>query len=581
MVDSTDGKGTTTDPGDTGDTRDTAAVDTEAGQPGQLQRSPMSLVQRCFLGLVLSLVLFIVALEQTVVTASLPQISAAVNSANGYTWIGTAYILASASVMTVIGKMADIFGRKTCLLGSVLLFVIGSAIAGAAQSMNMLIGARVVQGLGSGGVVTLIEIVISDLIPLHQRGLFMGFIGSTWMIANGVGPLIGGALTQVGQWRWCFLLNVPIGGVSFVAMFFLLKLQTHGDSTNFKQKLLRIDWIGMILSIGATCLLLLAFDWGGTTHPWDSAIIIAFLVVAAVLYIGFFIYEGLVPKEPIMPPRLFCNQTRAASLIASFFHAVSFMGVVYYLPFIFQSVYGASPIMASVYVLPEAMLMGIASAVGGYVISKTGRYREMMIGGLALTTAFLGLLSTLTPHSNTARRVLYPALFGIPVGFNFNSFLISLQTRIRREDIGIATATQAYIRQIGLSLGIAIAGVAFQNRITDLAQSSGNDTLSSLLAGNAPSSVNEVKDLPENLRAIAEDYYMQAFRVMFYAFIGITGVGFIACLFIPQHDLRMLNDPQGSPQDSPQDSSQDSTGSTDSTNSPESTDSSNSNEKTQ
>ncbi|CAN6628143.1 vacuolar basic amino acid transporter 5 [Trichomonascus vanleenenianus] len=507
---------------------------------GTIEQHEMTKPQRLLLGGVLSLTLFIVALEQTISNSSLPQITAALGSANGYTWIGTAYLLASASVMPIYGKLSDIFGRKPVISAAIAIFLVGSAVAGAAQNMNMLIAARAVQGLGGGGVAGLINIIISDLVPLHQRGLFMGFIGSTWMVASCIGPLVGGALTQAGQWRWCFFLNLPVGGLGLAVLIFVLRM--NSPKTSFAEGIKRIDFGGVALSATATCFFLIALDWGGTVKPWGSPFIICFLVFSGVLYVLFVVYEHYVPREPLIPLRLFTNRTRAMSYLCSIFHGMSFMGVVYFLPFMFQSSYGASPILASVYILPQAILMGLSSALGGLFISRFKRYVEQMWIGLGLTAVFIGLLSTLQVDSNTARRVIYPALYGLPVGVNFQTFLISLQTKIERKDIGVATSTLMYLRQIGMSFGIAIGGVAFQNRITTLAENSGNPVLTHILAGNAPSSVNVVNKLPPELREIARTYYIDSFRVVFYVFIGLAGAGFICSLFVPQNELKMKGD---------------------------------------
>lgn len=494
--------------------------------------------QKIILSLVLTVTLFMVALEQTITTAALPQISADLKSSEGYSWIGTGFLLASSSAMPIYGKLSDIFGRKPVVLWAIGAFVIGSVVCGAAKTMRILIGGRVIQGFGGGGIAGLCNIIISDIIPLDKRGMFVSIIGSVYMVASCIGPVVGGTLSQHGKWRWCFYMNIPIGCTAWFIMLFGLKLQRpHGQS--IKTALKRIDFLGIIICTAATCLLLLALDWGGTRYPWGSPIIICFLVFSFVLYVILMLVEWKIPSEPILPPSLFLNRTRGFSILAAFFHGTCFMGIVYYLPFLFQSVYRVTPTLAATYIIPLAVCMGLTSAMGGIFVSKAGRYVEIMRVGMALTTASIGLLSTLDVNSNTARRIMYPVLFGLPLGFNFQSFLISLQTEIDKSDTAMATAAITFVRQIGLSVGIAIGGVTFMNKISSLAEKTKSLRIQALLKDSAPQSINRLKGLDEKLQKVASSLYSKAFQTMFYVFIALAGLGFIATLLIPQNELKM------------------------------------------
>lgn len=522
----------------TGVSQDSSALSQTSNNDDSGSVENISTVQKIILTLVLTITLFMTSLEQTITTAALPQISADLRSNAGYTWIGTGFLLASSSAMPIYGKLSDVYGRKPIILWAIGMFIIGSIVAGAANSMSTIIGGRVIQGFGGGGISGLCNIIVSDMVPLRQRGLFMSVIGSTYMVASCIGPIVGGSLSERGKWRWCFYINIPIGGAAWLAIFFGLKFSKPKRQT-ILEDIKRIDLIGIAICTAATCLLLLALDWGGTVHPWNSPIIICFLVFSFVLYVALIIFEWKIPKEPIISPNLFLNRTRGFAFLSAFFHGISFMGIVYYLPFFFQSVYLVSPITASAYVIPQAVCMGLAAAIGGVIISKLGRYVDMMRVGMALTTASIGLLSTLNPNSNVARRIIYPCLFGLPLGFNFQSFLIALQTQIDRDDTAMATATLSYIRQIGLSVGIAIGGVTFMNRISHLASNSQSRRLETLLQGNAPQSINRVKELDYELRVKAAELYSKAFQTMFYVFIAMCGIGFISSLFIPQNKLEM------------------------------------------
>lgn len=521
--------------------RDSPPLNEEAdlkAMEGEMERDELPKFQKIFLSLILAITLFMTSLEQTITTTSLSQISADLVSSDGYTWIGTAFLLSSSSAVPIYGKLSDIYGRKPIILWAIGSFVIGSAIAGSAKSMKVLIGGRAVQGFGGGGIAGLCNIIVSDMVPLRQRGLFMGVIGSTYMIASCVGPVAGGSLSENGHWRWCFYINIPVGGVAWLAMLIGLRMLSK-PRQSVTEGLKRIDFLGIITCTGATCLLLLALDWGGIIHRWDSPIIICFLTMSGVLYLVFVCVEWKIAKEPILPPTLFLNQTRGLATLAAFFHGICFMGIVYYMPFFFQSVYLVSPIMASVYIIPQAVCMGLTSALGGVVIARLHRYVDMMRIGMALTAVSIGLISTLNPSSNTARRILYPCLFGLPLGFNFQSFLIAMQTQIEKGDIAVATAMLSYVRQIGLSLGIAVGGVSFMNRISTLAKASNREDLIMLLDGSAPQSITHVKNMDIQLRQLAAELYSKAFQTMFYVFIAFCGMGFIVTLFIPQNELKM------------------------------------------
>lgn len=535
-------------------TPDTDAVARPTGPP------PISNAKKGLIAGLLSLSVLIVALDQTIVTTSLPDIVAALKSSSGYSWVGAAYTLACAGVLPAYGRFADIFGRKITLMVAILLFILGSGICGGASSINMLIGGRVVQGLGGGGISALVNIIISDIVALHQRGAFMGMLGATWAIGGAIGPLIGGALTQNVSWRWCFYLNLPIAGFTMCMLFLLLKnnkgLEYENDTRTVWQKLLKIDFCGIILVAGATVLLLLALDWGGTTHPWGSGIIIAFLVVAFVLYGIFLTLEWFQDQRenyprPIMPPSLFANKTRLGGYLFTFFHSIVFMCISYFMPFMYQSVYGKSPMGSAVYLLPQAFVTGGLSAGAGIFIAKTGHYLPVMWISSVIIIVFTGMLSTLDETSNVGKRICYVMAWGAGIGPVFQAPLVVIHTQVERKNIAISTTTWSFVRMLGMSIGISIGGVVFQNQMEDqisdpaIIRQLPEWLLEPLSGTNAAAATqmlnNKGSDISAHVLSLVRYMYSHAFKYVFYTCLGLCG-GLLSVLLIGKHQVKMRGD---------------------------------------
>lgn len=369
--------------------------------------------------------LFLAALDVTIVTVAIPTIAEQFNSTAGYTWIGSAYLLANAAAAPVWGKISDIWGRKPILLCAVAVFWIGSLLSAVSVSMAMLIVARAIQGIGGGGIIILVNICISDLFSMRRRGVYFGIMGMVWAVAGGVGPIIGGVFTDKVTWRWCFYVNLPISGVGMLILTFVLKLQN--PRTPIRAGLAAVDWLGVVTIVGGTLMFLLGLEFGGVTFPWDSPTVVC-LIVFGVLVSGLFvIVEWKVAKYPIIPMRLFRVRSNVASLAASACHGFVFISASYYLPLYFQAVLGASPLLSGVYVLPFTISLAVVSSATGIFIRKTGKYLPCIIFGMAVMTLGFGLFLDLGPKANWARIVLFQLVAGIGVGPNFQSPLISLQ----------------------------------------------------------------------------------------------------------------------------------------------------------
>lgn len=277
--------------------------------------------------LALMLAVFLAALDVTIITTALPTISENFHSTAGYTWIGSAFLLANSASIPSWGKVSDIFGRKPMLLLANIVFMVGSLVAALSNSIGMLIAARAVQGIGGGGLIILVNIVIGDLFSLRSRGAFYGLIGGVWAIASSIGPIIGGAFTQHVTWRWCFYINLPLDGIAFFILLFFLDLKT--PRTPFMEGLKAIDWIGSITIVGGTLMFLFGLQYGGVTHPWDSAEVLCLIIFGVVTWAIFGIWEWKFAKYPIMPMGLFASVSRLATLAVVFFHGFVFISGSY------------------------------------------------------------------------------------------------------------------------------------------------------------------------------------------------------------------------------------------------------------
>lgn len=282
----------------------------------------------------LCMAVFLAALDITIITTALPTIAQHFGSSAGYTWIGSAYLLAVAAGTPIWGKLSDIFGRKPALLIANALFFVGSLIAALSVNIGMLITARALQGTGGGGLVVLVNITIGDLFSPRRRGAYYGIIGGVWAIASSLGPIIGGVFTSKVTWRWCFYINLPFDGLAFMIILFFLDVKT--PRTPIVAGLKLIDWLGVFLICGGTLLLLFGLEYGGTTFPWDSATVLCLIIIGVALMVAFGFAERYVAKNPLTPPRIMRKKRNIAIFIVCFIHAYVFIAGSYYLPLYFQ-----------------------------------------------------------------------------------------------------------------------------------------------------------------------------------------------------------------------------------------------------
>ncbi|KAL2756669.1 hypothetical protein ACRALDRAFT_1062373 [Sodiomyces alcalophilus JCM 7366] len=405
--------------------------------------------------------------------------------------------------------------------------------------MPMLIAARAVQGVGGGGIIVLVNICISDLFSIRQRGIYFGLVGMVWAVASAIGPVLGGVFTSQATWRWCFYVNLPISGVGIVVLFFVLKL--HNPRTPIADGLKAIDWSGSATIIGGTLMLLLGLEFGGVSYPWDSPTVVC-LIVFGVVTIGLFVAnERYVAAYPVVPLHLFSVRSNLAALTVAFCQSFVFISGSYWLPLYFQAVLATSSLLSGVYILPYVISLSLVSAASGFVIRKTGNYLFLILIGMAITTLGFGLFIDLPASENFVKIVLYQIVAGIGVGPNFQSPLIALQTNVEPRDVASATATFGFIRQMATSISVVVGGVVFNNRMDAqrdyLLRELGPELADRLTGTSAASSVGLVADLTGHEARVARGAYLEGLSTMYIVYVAFAGFGLLAGLFVRQTKL--------------------------------------------
>lgn len=489
--------------------------------------------------LALCLAVFLAALDVTIITTALPTISEHFHSSAGYTWIGSAFLLANSASIPSWGKVSDIFGRKPMLLAGNIIFMIGSLVAALSTSIGMLITARAIQGVGAGGLIILVNIVIGDLFPLRIRGAFYGVIGGVWSIASSLGPIVGGAFTQGVSWRWCFYINLPLDGIAFFILLFFLDIKT--PRTPIWQGIKAIDWIGSLTVVGGTLMFLFGLQYGGVSAPWDSAEVICLIVFGVFTFFLFSLWEWKGAKYPIIPMAIFNSVTNCATLAIVFLHGYVFISGSYYLPLYFQAIRGATPILSGVYLLPTAIALAFGSLSTGVFIAKTGMFLPPIYMGFFFMTVGYGLFIDFDAYSSWAKLIIFQIIAGFGVGPIFQAPIIALQAHINPRDIGTATATLGFVRQLATSISVVIGEVVYTNQINKKAPQL-NAALtpaqaSRILGGSAGANTDFIDSLPQPQKGVVRVAFADSLQPMWIMYTCFAALGFLVMFFIKRKKL--------------------------------------------
>jgi EmrB/QacA subfamily drug resistance transporter len=479
----------------------------------------------------LMLTLLLAALDQTIVSTALPTITSDLGGLKELSWVVTAYLLASTASTPIWGKLSDLYGRKLMLQSAVVVFVVGSAMAGLSQSMSQLIATRALQGLGGGGLMVLVMAVIADLIPPRERGRYTGLFGAVFGLASVIGPLLGGYITEHFSWRWIFYINLPLGIAAFVVLGAVLHLPRHREKAS-------IDWLGAGLMVAGVVSLLLVTVWGGQEYAWLSPEIVG-LGAFGVLMVVLFVLQERRAAEPIVSMDLFRNRVFTVTSAIGFVTGFAMFGSIVYLSIYLQVVDGSSPTVAGLQLLPLMAGIIVTSIVSGRLITRTGRYKVFPIIGTGLATVALLMFSRLGGDTPYWQIAIAMAILGAGLGNVMQVLVLAVQNSVAPRELGAATSGSTFFRSIGGSFGTAVFGAVWAARLAS--------ELAGLLpggaaGGNVTSSLTSIRALPPEAQQAVLGGFARAIDTTFLVAAPVMAVAFVLAWFVPEVRLRLTHD---------------------------------------
>jgi len=402
--------------------------------------------------------IFTAAMDQTIVGTALPRVVADLQGLQHIAWVFTAFMVTSTTTVAVVGRLTDLFGRKPFFLMGITILVLGSALAGMSQSMLQLILFRGLQGFGAGMISGTAFAIIGDVFPPAERARWTGVMTGVFAAASVIGPLLGGGITDNLGWRWVFYVNLPLGALAMV-VFALVMPSIRPQSVHRS-----LDRLGIALLVTAVVPLMLAFSWGGSQYDWLSLEIIGLLVLAFIAA-GVFLRVERDAAEPIIPLSLFRSSIFVVIIGVTFLTAMGMFGSVSYIPLFVQSVIGTSATNSGLVTMPMMLTMAITSTAVGQMLSRTGRYRVLLVVGLVIMTVGMYMLAQMNVHSNRGEATRDMIVVGIGLGFTMPiMFLVALNT-VSHQMLGVTTSTIQFMRSVGATLGVALMGSLLNGRL--------------------------------------------------------------------------------------------------------------------
>ncbi|MFF0105978.1 MDR family MFS transporter [Streptomyces hirsutus] len=509
----------------------------ERGGDSSASGAPMSHRQilEALSGLLLGM--FAAILSSTIVSNALPEIITELGGGqSAYTWVVTAALLSMTASTPLWGKLADLVSKKTLVQTALVIFIVGSVVAGMAQNPGMLITARIIQGLGAGGLTALAQIIMAAMISPRERGRYSGYLGATFAVATVGGPLVGGVITDTSWlgWRWCLYVGVPF------ALIALLVLQKTLKLPETKRKV-KVDWAGAFFITAAVSLLLIWVTFADDKFAWVSWQTYA-MVGGALLLTLVFLFVETRAAEPIIPLRLFRNRTITLASVASLFVGIAmFAGTIYFSQF-FQLARNESPTMSGVLTIPMIGGLFVSSTVSGLIITRTGKWKSWLVTGAALLTAALGLLSSIRHDTPYWHIGLFMVIMGLGTGMMMQNLVLCTQNQVEPSDLGAASSVVTFFRSLGGAVGVSVLGSVMSTRINHYAE----DTIGSLSPQEQAAAAQSVGSgelpdmdlLPDGIRTWLESAYGHGIADIFLYVAPVAFLAFLVTLFIKEVPLR-------------------------------------------
>ncbi|BCR99103.1 putative MFS drug transporter [Aspergillus luchuensis] len=504
---------------------------------------PLSTIITIFLAC--STVDLVAVMDQTTLAGSLSIIGNTLDASNKTSWISGGYFLTSTCFQLLYGRLSDIWSRKYVLYVGLAIMFFGSLASSLSQTATQLIIFRAFTGIGGGGITSIAQMIVSDVVPLRERGKYQGILGAVIAIANGIGPVIGGALSPISHnsWRWIFRLMLPLTAISILAVMFFMPLRKV--TGNWKAKLKAVDFFGVFLALGGTAVLMLGLTWGGGEYVWKSAHVLATLVVGFAVCVAFVLWEWKGHPYPLIPMHIFKSRIVNGACLTMFINGWNIIVMLYYIPTFYQLVFNYSTTKAGAMVLPITLLQTLSSTLSGLIVHWVGRYRESILIGWMIWAIGLGLMSTLNETSNLGKQIGYGLLTGIGSGNTLQPALIAVQAGVARRDMAIVTSFRNFIRNLGGTLGLAVSGTIINNLLSTTINTLHLTTSEKQSFLASPS--NYLSKLPEDeaakVRALLIPAYKRGFRIVFTVNAALAALAFLLAVgLMPQVGLERADD---------------------------------------
>ncbi|KAM0751404.1 MFS general substrate transporter [Meredithblackwellia eburnea MCA 4105] len=513
----------------------------EASQPPPTGPESLTRMQVMAVFGSLSLALGMAFLDQNITGTITPTISAELGGGSQASWISSSFLVAQAAFTPIVGSWSDTLGRRILLLASVALFMLGSLACALARSMTQLIVFRALQGLGGGGVNTMVNVVMSDVVTPRARGKYQAFLEVVTIITSAIGPALGGVFVQGPGWRWSFWINLPIGAAVAITSFIFLPSTAPTESAGTTgSKLAKLDYLGSVLTAVSAVLLMLPLTWGGVSFEWSSGPVVGCLVAGIAGFVSLGAWEAVGAKKPILPMDMLKNVTALSTFFVTLWVGAQFGILLFYVPQLFQITRGLSAVISGALVIPSLVVSSIIVILAGQVQSRTGRYKAIVVVGFALCTIGMGLMSMIDESTSIAKIIGFTIMVGFGQGCVVKTSMVGLQAAVPKSQMASATAFRYFFRVLGSALGLAFSNAVLSNSLSQ--------TLSAL---NLPSSaVKTVLDNPtdvfsgiivgkisgltqDNLPALL-DGYASGFGRIFLVMIAPMGVCAVLSLATPQ-----------------------------------------------